>query len=66
MPDLEPKTVEEVKQHFIAGFGDADMEIIPDEEGKVLIVDVRCRTALSFTAAFPCARSRLMEAMSRK
>lgn len=40
LPDLETKTVEEVKQHFAAGFGDADVEIEPDEEGKALNVDI--------------------------
>ena len=37
LPDLEPKTVEEVRQQFTAGFGDkADLEIVPDEETKAL------------------------------
>lgn len=40
LPDLEPKTVEEVKQHFVAGFGDADLDIQADEENKALSVDV--------------------------
>lgn len=40
LPDLEPKTVEEVKQHFVAGFEDADLDIQPDEENKALSVDV--------------------------
>jgi len=40
LPDLEPKTVEEVKQHFEAGFGDADLDIQPDEENRALSVDV--------------------------
>jgi hypothetical protein len=40
LPDLEPKTVEEVKQHFVAGFADADLDIQPDEENKALTVDV--------------------------
>jgi len=40
LPDLEPKTVEEVKQHFVAGFADADLDIQPDEENKALAVDV--------------------------
>lgn len=40
LPNLEPKTVEEVKQHFVAGFGDADLDIQPDEENKALAVDV--------------------------
>ena len=40
LPDLEPKTVEEVKQQIAAGFGDADLEIEPDDSGKSLMVDV--------------------------
>ncbi len=40
LPDLEPKTLEEVKQQLIAGFGDADLEIEPNEDGKGLRVDV--------------------------
>lgn len=40
LPDLEPKTVEEVKQHFVAGFDNADLDIQPDEENKALSVDV--------------------------
>src|SRR5690242_13765326 len=41
LPDLEAKTVEEVRQHFVAGFGgDADLEIQPDEENKTLAVEV--------------------------
>jgi hypothetical protein len=41
LPDLEAKTVAEVKEHFTAGFGsDADLEIEPDEESKGLNVEV--------------------------
>jgi hypothetical protein len=40
LPDLEPKTLEEVKQQLIAGFGDADLDIEPHEDGKGLRVDV--------------------------
>ena len=40
LPDLEPKTLEEVKQQLIAGFGDADLDIEPNEDGKGLRVDV--------------------------
>jgi hypothetical protein len=37
---LEPKTLEEVKQQLVAGFGDADLDIEPNEDGKGLRVDV--------------------------
>lgn len=53
LPDLEPKTLEEVKQHFVAGFGDADLEIEPDEEGKVLNVDVSLPDGTQFHSRIP-------------
>lgn len=53
LPDLEPKTVEEVKQHFTAGFGDADMEIIPDDEGRGLNVDVSLPDGTQFHSRIP-------------
>lgn len=40
LPDLEEKTLEEVKQQLVAGFGDADLDIEPNEDGKGLRVDV--------------------------
>ena len=40
LPDLEAKTLEEVKQQLVAGFGDADLDIEPNEDGKGLRVDV--------------------------
>jgi len=53
LPDLAPKTVEEVKQHFAAGFGDADMDITPDEEGKALNVDVSLPDGTQFHKRIP-------------
>jgi hypothetical protein len=53
LPDLEPKTVEEVKQHFTAGFGDADMEIVPDDEGRGLNVDVSLPDGSQFHSRIP-------------
>ena len=53
LPDLESKTIEEVKQHFIAGFGDADMDIQPDEENKSLIVDVVLPDGTEFHKRIP-------------
>ena len=53
LPDLEPKTLEVVKQHFAAGFGDADMEIEPDEEGKALSVDVSLPDGTQFHSTIP-------------
>jgi len=40
LPDLEAKTLEEVKQQLVAGFGEADLELEPNEDGKGLRVDV--------------------------
>lgn len=53
LPNLEPQTVEEVKQHFVAGFGDADMDITPDEENKVLVVDVELPDGTQFHKRIP-------------
>ena len=53
LPDLDPKTIEEVKQHFAAGFGDADMDITPDEENKVLVVDVALPDGTEFHKRIP-------------
>jgi hypothetical protein len=40
LPDLEPKTLEAVKQQLVAGLGDADLDIEPNDDGKGLRVDV--------------------------
>ena len=53
LPDLEPKTVEDVKQHFVAGFGEADMDIIPDDEGKALNVDISLPDGTQFHNRIP-------------
>ena len=53
LPDLEPGTIEEVKQHFAAGFGDADMDIVPDEENKSLRVDVSLPDGTQFHKCIP-------------
>lgn len=53
LPDLEPKTLEEVKQQLTAGFGDADLEIEPDEAGKGLTVDVSLPDGTQFHSQIP-------------
>jgi hypothetical protein len=53
LPDLEPKTIEEVKEHFAAGFGDADLDIVPDEDGKALNVDVSLPDGTQFHNRIP-------------
>ena len=53
LPNLEPQTVEDVKQHFIAGFGDADLDITADEENKALVVDVELPDGTQFHKRIP-------------
>jgi hypothetical protein len=53
LPNLEPQTIEEIKQHFVAGFGDVDMEIQPDEENKSLVVDVELPDGTQFHKRIP-------------
>jgi hypothetical protein len=53
LPNLDPQTVEEVKQHFIAGFGDADLDIQADEENKALVVDVALPDGTEFHKRIP-------------
>jgi hypothetical protein len=54
LPDLEPKTVEEVRQQFTAGFGDkADLEIVPDKETKALAVDISLPDGTQFHNRIP-------------
>jgi hypothetical protein len=53
LPDLESKTLEEVKQHLIAGFGDADLDIQPDEENKSVMVDLSLPDGTQFHSRIP-------------
>ena len=53
LPNLEPKTLEEVKEQLVAGFGDADMDIEPDESGKALSVDVSLPDGTQFHSTIP-------------
>jgi hypothetical protein len=53
LPDLEPKTLEEVRQHFTAGFGEADLDIVPDEETKAVAVDVSLPDGTEFHSRIP-------------
>ena len=53
LPDLEAKTLEEVKQQLMAGFGDADLEIEPNEDGKGLRVDVSLPDGTQFHKLIP-------------
>lgn len=40
VPDLEAKTLEEVQAQLATAFGDSDVSLVPDEEKKVIAVDV--------------------------
>jgi hypothetical protein len=53
LPDLEAKTLAEVKQQLVAGFGDVDMEIEPDESGKSLAVDIALPDGTQFHKIIP-------------
>ena len=53
LPDLEAKTLEEVKEQLVAGFGEADLEIEPDESGKALLVDVSLPDGSQFHSRIP-------------
>jgi hypothetical protein len=53
LPDLEPKTLEEVKAQLVAGFGDADLELQPDDDGKALAVDVSLPDGTQFHSRIP-------------
>lgn len=53
LPNLEPKTLEEVREQLAAGFGDADLDITPDEENKSLLVDVELPDGTQFHKRLP-------------
>lgn len=53
LPDLEPQTIEQVKEHFAAGFGEADLDIVPDEDSKALNVDVSLPDGTQFHSRIP-------------
>jgi len=53
LPDLETKTLEEVKEQLLAGLGEADLEIEPNEDGKGLRVDVTLPDGTQFHSRIP-------------
>jgi hypothetical protein len=53
LPDLEAKTLEEVRQQLVAGFGEADLELEPNEDGKGLRVDVSLPDGTQFHSRIP-------------
>jgi hypothetical protein len=53
LPDLEAATVEQVKEQLVAGFGEADLDIEPDESGQGLTVDVSLPDGTQFHSRIP-------------
>lgn len=50
LPDLEPKTVMEVKKQFEAAFGDGDVTIKPDKKEQALAVEVQLADGRQFSS----------------
>lgn len=50
LPDLEPKTVMEVKKQFIAAFGDGDVTLKPDTKEQALAVEVQLPDGRQFSS----------------
>jgi hypothetical protein len=49
LPDLEPKSIEEVKQQLTASFGEADVTLKPDRREKTLAVEVALPDGTQFS-----------------
>jgi hypothetical protein len=49
LPDLEPKTVEEVKRHLTSSFGGGDITLKPDRKEKTLAVEVAMPDGAQFS-----------------
>jgi hypothetical protein len=50
LPDLEPQTVETVKQQFAAAFGDGDITIKPNKKERILAVEVALPDGSQFSS----------------
>lgn len=53
LPDLEPKSIEEVKDQLAATFGEADITLKPDRKEKALSVEVALPDGNQFTGVIP-------------
>jgi hypothetical protein len=53
LPDLEPKTVEDVKQQLAASFGEGDITLQPDKKEKRLQVEVAMPDGTQFNSEIP-------------
>src|SRR5579872_3289904 len=49
LPDLEPKTIEDVKTQLTASFGDADVTLKPDRKEKTLAIEVAMADGTQFS-----------------
>jgi hypothetical protein len=49
LPDLDPKSVEEVKTQFAAAFGEADITLKPDRKEKLLAVEIALPDGTQFS-----------------
>lgn len=50
LPDLEPKTLLEVKKQFDASFGDADVTLKPNKKEKTVAVEVALRDGTQYSS----------------
>jgi hypothetical protein len=53
LPDLEPKTIEDVKQQLAASFGEGDITLQPDKKEKRLQVEVAMPDGTQFNSEIP-------------
>lgn len=53
LPDLEDKSLENVREQLLASFGDADIEVAPVESGKALAVEVAMPDGVQFSSRIP-------------
>lgn len=49
LPDLEPKSIDEVKKQLTASFGDGDVTVRPNKKDKTLTVEVALTDGAQFT-----------------
>jgi hypothetical protein len=53
LPDLDPKTVDEVKGQFAAAFGDGDITLKPNRKEKSLAVEIALADGAQFSSTIP-------------
>lgn len=62
LPDLDPKSVMEVKQQLAASFGEGDITVKPDRKAKTLAVEVALPDGGQFTGEIKVNPNALTEA----